>query len=297
MEFRIFDRLEVIERGAELPLGGSRQRVLLAVLLVHRRERVSTDQLIDALWGDSPPPTANKTIQVYVSRLRKALGDGVLETRDHGYRLAADALDVDADRFETLAREGRAALDTGDARRAATRLTEALALWRGPPLGEFAYEPFARREISRLEAERVAAIEGRLGAELQLGRGRQLVPELEQLVDEHPLRERLVSALMLALYRAGRQADALAAYRAARRRLVDELGLEPGVELRELERRILDHDPSLLPRSRVIGPVTRRPVRAIAALVAAAAAVVAGLSFGAPAAGPHPAALLTATAW
>ena len=291
MEFRIFDRLEVIERGAELPLGGSRQRVLLAVLLVHRRERVSTDQLIEALWGDSPPPTANKTIQVYVSRLRKAIGDGVLETRDHGYRLAADALDVDADRFEMLAHEGRAALDTGDARRAATRLTEALALWRGPPLGEFAYEPFARGEISRLEAERVAAIESRLSAELQLGRGRQLVPELEQLVDEHPLREGLVSALMLALYRAGRQADALAAYRAARRRLVDELGLEPGVELHELERRILDHDPSLLPRSRVIGPVTRRPVRAIAALVAAAAAVVAGLSLGAPAAGPHPAAL------
>ena len=279
----------MIEHGHELPLGGLRQRALLAMLLVHRRERVSMDQLVDALWGDCPPPTATKTIQVYVSRLRKAFGDGVVETREGGYLLAAKATEVDADRFEALTHEGRAALDGGDAQRAADLLTAALQLWRGPPLAEFAYEAFARGEISRLQAERLEALECRVSAELELGSGTELVPELEQLVSEHPLREGLVEALMLALYRAGRQADALAAYRAARRRLVDELGLEPGFELRELERRILEHDPALSTRRAIAGTTARGPVRAILAMMvlAAAAVITAGLTLGATTAAPH----------
>ncbi len=266
------------ERGDELPLGGSRQRALLAVLLVHRRERVSIDQLVDALWGDAPPPTATKTIQVYVSRLRRTFGDGVLETRDRGYRLAADPSRVDADRFEALLREGRSALDMGEPRRAVEALTAAQAEWSGAALPEFADEPFARAEIDRLEGERIAASEARLTAELQLGKGRELVGELEQLTAAHPLREGLVAALMLALYRAGRQADALATYRAARRRLVDELGLEPGPELRELERRILEHDPALAGSRAVTRAVTSRPATRVA--VSVAIAVVALLAAG-----------------
>lgn len=215
-EFRILGRLEVLEHGEPLALGGAKQQAVLVVLLLHRREVVSIDRLVDQLWGERPPPTAEQTVRVYVSRLRKTLGDGVVETRGRGYLLAADAAHVDADRFVTLATEGRAALSAGDARPAIKLLTDALALWRGPPLEEFGYEPFAQAEIARLEEARLSAQEDWLEAELRVGHSAELVPGLEQLVAEHPFRGRLVAELMLAQYRAGRQADALATYRLAR---------------------------------------------------------------------------------
>ena len=286
MEFRILGRLEVFDRGQELSLGGAKQRAVLAALLLHRREVVSIDRLVDELWGERPPPTATQTVRVYVSRLRKTLGDGVLETHGRGYRLAVDPDQIDAERFDALIEDGRAALESGDARRAAELLAAALELWRGPPLEEFAYEPFAGSTIARLEEARLAALEDRFDAELRIGRGAELVPELEQLVASHPLRERLVAGLMLALYRSGRQADALAGYRAARRRLVDELGLEPGPVLSELERRILQHDPTLapaggstyLPPARYLGV---RRTRVAAATLALGAVVAAAFAFGA----------------
>ena len=231
VEFRILGRLEALEHGQRLALGGAKQRAVLAILLMHRREAVSIDRLVDELWGERPPPTAAQTIRVYVSRLRKALGDRVVETQGSGYLLVVDPDQVDADRFAALVADGRGALASGDATAAVELLDGALELWRGAPLEEFGYEPFAQAEIARLEDARLATLEDRTDAELRVGRGAELVPELERLVAEHPLRERLVAGLMLALYRAGRHADALAAYRAARERLSEELGLEPGPAL------------------------------------------------------------------
>jgi YVTN family beta-propeller protein len=245
MEFRFLGRLEVLENERTLGLGGAKQQAVLAVLLLHRREAVSIDRLVDELWGERPPPTAEQTIRVYVSRLRKTFGDGVVETRGRGYLLAVATSQVDADRFETLAARGRAAISAGDNRAGVKLLTDALALWRGSPLEEFAYAPFALAEIARLEEVRLLAQEDLLEAWLHDGHGAEFVPELERLVASHPLRERLVAALMLAQYRSGRQSDALATYRVARRRLVDDLGLEPEPALRELELRILQHDPTL----------------------------------------------------
>jgi YVTN family beta-propeller protein len=241
MEFRILGSLEVLLEGRQIPLGGPRQRAVLAILLLHRGEVVSADRVVDELWGERPPDTATKTVQVYVSRLRKALGAGVLATRGGGYALEVGADDVDAGRFERLAGEGREALDRGDARGASETLRAALDLWRGPPLADLAYESFAQTEIGRLEELRLAALENRIEADLALGRHAALVPELEALVAEHPERERLRAQLMLALYRSGRQSDALESYRDARRTLV-ALGLEPGPQLRELERAILSQD-------------------------------------------------------
>ena len=248
MEYRILGPLEVVEHGHNLPLGGVRQRALLAVLLLHRREVVSVDHLIEALWGDNPPLTAAKTIQVYVSRLRKVLGAEILETSGRGYRLVVDSGSCDVDQFDALLAEGRDALESENPARALEALRDALALWRDPGLDEFSGEPFAEAELAHLVEARLTVLEDRIDAELAIGRGPELVRELEQLVAEHPLRERLAAALMLALYRAGRQADALAVYRATRQRLVDELGLEPSPSLRELESRILRHDPALSPR-------------------------------------------------
>ncbi len=247
MEYRILGPLEVVEHGHKLPLGGVRQRALLAVLLLHRREVVSVDHLIEALWGDNPPLTAAKTIQVYVSRLRKVLGAEILETCGRGYRLAIDSGRCDLDRFDALLARGREAVESENRALAVEALRDALALWRDPGLDEFSGEPFAEAELARLVEARLTALEDRIDAELAMGRGPELVRELEQLAAEHPLRERPAAALMLALYRAGRQADALAVYRATRERLVDELGLEPSPSLRELESRILRHDPSLSP--------------------------------------------------
>ncbi len=245
VEFRVLGPLDVLARGVPVALGGAQQRALLAVLLLHRREAISTDRLIEELWGERPPPTATKTVQVYISQLRKALGAELLETHGRAYLLAAEPEHVDLDRFEALAASGSHALESGDDTMAVRLLHEALGLWRGPPLADFAYESFAQSEIARLEEARLAALEDRIDAELALGRHTGLIAELEALVREHPVRERLQGQLMLALYRAGRQADALARYTQARSALIDELGLEPGRALSELERAILARDPSL----------------------------------------------------
>jgi YVTN family beta-propeller protein len=245
MRFRILGSLEVLVDERQLPLGGARQREVLAILLLHRGEAVSVDRVVDELWGQRPPETATKTVQVYVSRLRKEFGDGVLVTRGGGYALEIDGEAVDADRFERLVDEGRAALDNGDARGACRSLADALELWRGPPLADVAYESFAQNEVARLEELRLVALETRGEANLALGRHAALVPELEVLVREHPTRERLREELMLALYRSGRQVDALERYRDAQRTLVEELGLEPGPQLQQLERSILTHDPAI----------------------------------------------------
>lgn len=280
MEYRILGPLEVVEHGQTLPLGGGRQRAVLAVLLLHRREVVSLDHLIEALWGDSPPLTAAKTIQVYVSRLRKLLGAEILETCGRGYRLAVDRGDCDLDRFEALLAQGRTALGSDDPGRALELLDDAIALWRDPAVDEFSAEPFAEVELVRLAEARLAALEDRIDAALAIGRGPELVVELERLVADHPLRERLAAALMLALYRAGRQTDALAVYRTTRRRLVTELGLEPSPSLRDLERGILQHDPDLASRR---SPIRSRPPRAATkrraglAVALTAAVVIAGV--------------------
>ncbi|HEX9380049.1 MAG TPA: BTAD domain-containing putative transcriptional regulator [Gaiellaceae bacterium] len=244
-QFSLLGPLSLTLDGAPIALGGQKRRALLAVLLLDANHVVSRDRLIDALWGEDPPDTARNTIQVYVSQLRKLLPEGVLETAAPGYRLVVEPEAVDLFEFMRLSEEGRTALGAGDAPGAADALEAALALWRGAPLADFAWEPFAQTEIVRLEELRLAALEDRIEADLSLGRHGQLIAELERLVAEHPLRERLRGQLMLALYRSGRQADALAVYQRARRTMVDELGIEPGESLRRLERSILAHDPSL----------------------------------------------------
>ncbi|TML97370.1 MAG: AfsR/SARP family transcriptional regulator [Actinobacteria bacterium] len=218
-QFSLLGPLSVSSNGEPIALGGQKRRALLAVLLLEANQVVSRDRLIDALWGEEPPDTARNTIQVYVSQLRKLLPDDVLETAPPGYRLIVDPDTVDLFEFVRLSEEGRTALGTGDAARAAETLRAALALWRGAPLADLPWEPFAQAEIIRLEELRLAAHEDRIDADLALGRHGQLVGELEGLVTEQPLRERLRAQLMLALYRSGRQADALAVYQRARRTL------------------------------------------------------------------------------
>ena len=255
IEFGVLGSLEVVDRDGRLALGAPKQRALLAVLLLRRGEPVSSDRLIDEVWGDQPPATATKLVHGYVSSLRKVLGDGLLLTEGRGYVLRVSPGQLDVDRFEALVRRGREALERGDPLTAASVLREALAVWRGPALADFAYEPFAQAEIARLEESRLAALEDRVDADLASGEQARLVGELEGLVREHPLRERLRAQLMLALYRSGRQADALEAYQHARRELLDGLGLEPGRALQELERAILAHDPGLdLPARRTPTP-------------------------------------------
>jgi DNA-binding SARP family transcriptional activator len=241
MDFRLLGPLEVAEHNRSVVLGGVKQRALLAVLLLHANDVVSTEQLVDDVWGESPPATVAKSIQVYVSRLRKQLGEGRLVTRAPGYLLRVDPSELDVACFERLAAEA----EDAQPKVAGEKLRRALALWRGPPLADLAYEPFARAEIARLEELRAAALEQRIEADLALGRHSQLVGELEGLVREHPLRERLRGQLMLCLYRCGRQAEALESYQAARRVLVEELGIEPGRQLRELHQAILRQDPGL----------------------------------------------------
>ena len=241
MEFRILGPMEVTEQGQSVPLGGAKQRALLAVLLLHPNEVVSSDRLIDGVWAGEPPATALKTLQVYVSQLRKRLGTDVIVTRAPGYLLRVDRDDLDLSRFEVLVKEAKGAAPEVSA----AKLREALALWRGPALAEFTYEPFAQAEIGRLEELRVAALEERIEAELALGLHADLVGELEALVAQHPLRERLRGQLMLALYRCGRQAEALHVYQDGRRLLVDQLGIDPGAALHQLEKQILNQDPSL----------------------------------------------------
>ena len=245
MEFRILGPLEIRQNGRSLPCKGAKQRLLLATLLLHPNEVVSSDRLIDALWGEDPPPTAAKALQVHVSQLRRLLEPGLLVTRPPGYELRVGDGQLDLPAFEAQAAEGRAAAASGRAERASALLGDALALWRGPPLADLTFEEALRAEISRLEELRLAVLEDRIGADLALGRHSELVPELEGLAGAHPLRERLRWQLMVALYRSGRQADALEVYRQTRRLLVDELGLEPSRELKALEERILAQDPEL----------------------------------------------------
>jgi DNA-binding SARP family transcriptional activator/WD40 repeat protein len=245
VEFRILGPLEAVRDGEPIVLGAAQQRALLAVLVLHRGEPVSIDRVIDQLWGERAPATAAKTVQVYVSQLRKALGAAVIVTHGRGYRLAVAPEQVDAVRFEALRAEGRRALADGDAARARERLGSALGLWRGEPLADFAYEPFAQHAIGRLREARLAALEDRIEADLALGSDGELIGELESLIASNPLHERLRGQLMLALYRAGQQADALAVYRQTSELLREELGLEPSRMLQELERSILEHDASL----------------------------------------------------
>jgi DNA-binding SARP family transcriptional activator len=248
MEFRVLGPLEVQERGRAVAIGAGKRRALLALLLLHVNEVVPVERLIDELWGERPPATAANALQVYVSQLRKELGTGdrqLLVRRGNGYVLEVAAGDFDVTRFEDGVTAGGQALEAGQPARAADMLGAALALWRGPALADFAYEPFAQGEIARLEELRLVASEQRVEAELALGRHAQLVAELEALVRDHPFREGLRGKLMLALYRCGRQAEALAAYQDARRVLIEELGIEPGRSLRELEKAVLEQDPRL----------------------------------------------------
>src|SRR5215212_11698728 len=245
MDFRILGPLEALDGARPVALGGRKRRAVLAVLLLHPNETLSGERLIDELWGETPPANALKTLQVHVSRLRKTLPADVLVTREHGYQLQVGPDDLDAHLFARLVDEGRAELSAGRPEKALAALEAALALWRGAPLADLAYEPFAQAETGRLEELRVAAVEELVEAKLALGRHGEVIGPLEQLVDEHPYRERPRAQLMLALYRADRQADALQAYQDARRQLVDELGIEPGARLRELEAAVLAQDPAL----------------------------------------------------
>jgi DNA-binding SARP family transcriptional activator len=258
MEFRILGPLQVWSRGKPVALGGTRQRSLLAILVLYANEPVATDRLIDELWGEQPPRASVKTVQMFVSRLRKVLGPGAIATRPNGYALVADPDLIDLNRFERLSSTGRRALDRGDAETARRALGEALGLWRGAPLADLAYENFARSEVSRLEELRLAALEDRIEADLRRGAAAGVVGELRGLAARHPLRERLREQLMLALYRTGRQAEALDVYRETRAALVEELGIEPGRSLQELEGAILRHDAALdAPRQTSPPPASR----------------------------------------
>ena len=254
MEFRILGPLEVVDGGRLLPLGGPRQRTLLALLLTRANEAVSVDFLTDALWGDRPPRDAGNALQYHVSQLRKVLAAERIVTHGAGYTIEVGAGELDLFRFEQLVKDAAEA----PPHRAAELLREALNLWRGPALSDLRDEPFAVAEVHRLEELRLVALERRAEAEIALGRHAEVIPGLEALVHEHPLREPLRAALMRALYGAGRQADALEVYRETRELLVRELGIEPGPALQALERAVLRQDPALAPEV-----VATRPDRAI----------------------------------
>src|SRR5919197_4021337 len=271
MEFRLLGPVEALRDGRPVALGGAKPRALLALLLLHANEVVSRDRLIDALWPDRAPGTAAHSLDVQISRLRKAFEpEELLLTRSGGYVLEVDREQIDVHRFERLLEEGRSAAPAGDPSQALGALKAALGLWRGHALSDLAYEPFAQTEIERLEELRLVALEERIEAELALGRHDIAVSELAALIAKHPNRERLRGQLMLALYRSGRQGEALRVYSDTRKRLVEELGIEPGQPVRELEQAILRQDPALdLPRRPL---ATRRRT----ALVGALALVLAG---------------------
>jgi YVTN family beta-propeller protein len=302
IDYRILGPLEVSADGRVVDIGGPKQRALLVILLLRANEQVPRDVLVHELWGERPPAGARGSLEVYVSRLRKALGAAgnghVVVTRPGGYCLQLADGQLDVDRFERLVAEGRSALAGNAPEQADASLRAALQLWRGNALGDLSCEPFAQVETTRLEELRLGAVEDRIEADLALSRHADLVSELEALVATYPLRERLHGQLMIALYRCGRQAEALEAYQAARRTLVEELGLEPGPALQRLERAILQQDSSLeLPgpavagstpgpagrpgQSSPIGTVTRRHrgrviAAALAVVVLAATLVVIG---------------------
>ena len=243
LQFRLLGPLEVRSEGVVLQLGGPKQRALLALLLVDAGRAVSTDRLIDALWGENPPRTATTSLQNFVSQLRKHLGPDLLVTKPPGYLLRVEPLQLDVNRVHALLAEAREALP-GER---ATKLRDALDLWRGPPLEEFGFEGFAQGEIARLQELRLTLLEERIDADIEAGRAGEVVGELVALVGEHPLRERFREQLMLALYRSGRQAEALDAFQEGRRVLVEELGIDPSPRLQQLHAAILRQEVGLEP--------------------------------------------------
>jgi DNA-binding SARP family transcriptional activator/ABC-type transport system substrate-binding protein/streptogramin lyase len=272
MELRLLGPFEVADGDRTLVIGGGRQRKLLAILALRANEFVGSERLIEELWGEKPPGTAAKALQGYVSQLRKTLGHEVLLTRPGGYILQIGPGQLDIHRFEQLVDEARDA----EPREVAEKLREALALWRGPALADFAYDDFARTEIARLEERRIAVLEQRIEADLALGRHAALVGELAALVAQEPLSERPRAQLMLALYRSGRQAEALEVYQQARRTFREDLGLEPSEELQQLQRAILAHDPALGPAARTVWPRARRVIARPRVLGALGAILLAG---------------------
>ena len=257
---------------------------LLALLLLNARQEVSRDRLIDELWGEDPPPTAAKIVQNYVSHLRRELGEGdpaggPLVTTSRGYVLELADGELDVERFEALLEQGQGALASGDAAQASELLRAALALWRGPPLADFADHEFAQAAIRRLDERRLVALESRIEADLACGRHAEVMAELRELVESNPLRERLRGQLMLALYRSGRQAEALEVFQDTRRVLAEEVGIEPGAQLKRLQEAILAQEPSLRPDqvARLDAPQQpRSPNRRRSLLIAALAALVVG---------------------
>lgn len=289
-EFAILGPLRVVRSGAALPLGGPRQRAVLALLLVELNRTVPTDRLIDEVWDGEPPDGAVTSVQTYVFHLRRALEPDrargapgeVIESRNHGYLLRAGPLATDAGRFEAGLREGREALDAGRYAEAGTTLRRALALWRGAVLEDLGDHGFVRREAARLEELRLSALEARIEADLALGRHTTVVGELEQLAAGHPLRERLSAQLMLALYRCGRQAEALTCYQRLRERLREELGLDPDESVRRVHRAILAHAPAAgSPPPRTVPGQRHRRLAAPGVALTAIAALCAGLVSGA----------------
>jgi DNA-binding SARP family transcriptional activator len=265
VEFRILGPVDALDEGRAVPLPAGKPLTLLRILLLNRNRVVSAESLIDELWSDDPSDSAAKALQGYVSLLRKAIGADRLITKPPGYSLRVEDGKLDLDRFEQHVREGRERLAAGDPKGASRELESALALWRGPAPG--------------LDERRLAALEDRIDADLALSRHTQLVAELETLVAQHPLRERLRAQLMLALYRSGRQAGALEEYRRTRETLVDELGIEPSEELQELQRAILRHDPELdtrraRPTAVADAPPSRPGVARVLAVVAAFALLI-----------------------
>ena len=267
LEYRLLGPLEALAEGRPLRIGGSRPRAVLAVLLLHAGHVVPSTRLIDEVWGDNPPDTASNVLQGYVSQLRKQLGRAAIERASRAYLLRVEREALDLDRFERLATEGASALTAGQPEQASHLLADALRLWRGPALADVVEDGILRAEAARLEELRLVALERRIEADLACGRHADVVGELQTLAADWPLRERPCALLMLALYRGGRQADALAAYRAARATLVDELGIEPGATLQELERAVLRQDPALAAPS---GPVPPRAEPAQRTILAAA---------------------------
>lgn len=248
MEFRILGPLEVVEDGETVALGTLKERLVLGVLLLHANEFVSRERLIDELWGEAPPPTARKAVNVYVSKLRQTLrrnGEDPIATADGGYRLHVEPGQLDAASMQQVVAEARESVSTGELGAAADAFRKAVALWRGPTLAGLQLESRGREEIEALDELRLAALMDRIDCDLALGRHEQVLGELNVLVREHPLRERLRAQQLLALYRADRQAEALEAYAEARQTLVDDLGIEPSEALQRLQQAILRHDPSL----------------------------------------------------
>jgi DNA-binding SARP family transcriptional activator len=294
LEFRILGPLEVLDDDRPIRLGGAKQRATLAILLLHANRVVGVERLADDLYAGAPPVTAVTQVQRQVSELRKVLGAGAIETRSPGYVLHVEPEHLDLDRFERATYDADQALQRGEAQAAADLLERGLALWRGAPLADLAYESFARTAIERLDELRLVALEQRFEAELALGRHLSVLSDLDALVWEHPLRERPRGQLMLALYRAGRQAEALDVYRKTRELLVGELGIEPSRSLQDLERRILTQDETLDIASERPAPAAAGPERTLLLASRDGTGIEALLTVGQPLAGLQGRALIVA---